>query len=106
MHSDADWVIDKHPIGQASTNFFLPIFRLTSLLQITVVAELFYHAAYATNRNFGIDDGTARMEVKMWLETPEDQLDAIWRGLTLSKHPYVPLSGGWVTDSRQRTGGA
>ncbi|KAJ7905578.1 replication protein A, subunit RPA32 [Mycena olivaceomarginata] len=91
MHSDADWVIDKHPIGQ-----------------ITVVAELFYHAAYATNRNFGIDDGTARMEVKMWLETPEDQLDAIWRGLTLSKHPggvkpvFVRVTGSIKTHNNKR----
>ncbi|KAF7363508.1 Actin cytoskeleton organization protein [Mycena sanguinolenta] len=90
MHADADWVVDDNPIGQ-----------------ITVVAELHHHAAYATNRNFGLDDGTARIEAKMWLDTPEDQVKKTWRGLPLSNSPdfkpvYVRVTGNIKSHNNKR----
>jgi len=91
MHSDADWVVDDSPIGQ-----------------ITVVAELFHHAAFTTNRTFGLDDGTARIEAKMWMDTPDNQLKETWRGLTLTNSPgglkpvFVRVTGSIKTHNNKR----
>ncbi|KAK7020551.1 N-alpha-acetyltransferase 25, NatB auxiliary subunit [Favolaschia claudopus] len=84
MHTEADWMFDGQVLGQ-----------------ITVVAELFNHLAYTTNRTFGLDDGTARMDGKMWMDTAEDLLEQTWRGLPVSdrrtrqlKEPvYVRVTG-------------
>lgn len=84
MHSDADWVVDDSPIGQVRGLSF-HLFS-SQVSQITVVAELFQHSAYTTNRTFGLDDGTARIEAKMWIDTPDDQLDQTWRGLQTTKY--------------------
>ncbi|KAJ6547636.1 hypothetical protein B0H19DRAFT_277667 [Mycena capillaripes] len=90
MHSDADWVVDDSPIGQ-----------------ITVVAELYNHSAFTTNRNFGLDDGTGRIDAKMWIDTPDDQLDQPWRGLPTGKavglQPvYVRVTGSIKTHNNKR----
>jgi len=91
MHSDADWVVDGHPIGH-----------------ITVVAELFYHAAFTTNRTFGLDDGTGRIDAKMWMDTPEEQVKETWRGLTLTNAPggvkpvFVRVTGSIKTHNNKR----
>ncbi|KAJ7940560.1 replication protein A subunit RPA32 [Mycena leptocephala] len=74
MHSDADWVVDDNSIGQ-----------------ITVVAELYHHKAYTTNRNFGLDDGTGRIDAKMWTDTPDSLVDETWRGISTSDNKAVPF---------------
>ncbi|KAJ7235445.1 hypothetical protein B0H12DRAFT_146088 [Mycena haematopus] len=93
MHTDADWVVDDNPIGQ-----------------ITVVAELFSHTAFTTNRTFGLDDGTARIFAKMWMDTPDNQTKEIWRGLTLTsgegasrfKPVFVRVTGSIKTHNNKR----
>jgi replication factor A2 len=55
------------------------------LLQITVVAELYHHKAYTTNRNFGLDDGTGRIDAKMWTDTPDSLVEETWRGISISE---------------------
>ncbi|KAJ6496748.1 hypothetical protein C8R47DRAFT_357158 [Mycena vitilis] len=74
MHSDADWVVDGNPIGQ-----------------ITVVAELFSHHAYTTNRAFVLDDGTGRIDAKMWIDTQDSSVDEAWRGMRTSSSKVDPL---------------
>ncbi|KAJ7109452.1 hypothetical protein C8R44DRAFT_802555 [Mycena epipterygia] len=87
MHSDADWTMDETPIGQ-----------------ITVVGELYEHKVFTTNRTFGIDDGTGRMEAKMWTETPEDQKEnTSWRGIPFKGDPvYVRVTGSIKTHNAKR----
>ncbi|KAJ7172405.1 replication protein A subunit RPA32 [Mycena filopes] len=74
MHSDAEWVVDESPIGQ-----------------ISIVAELSEHKVYTTNRSFGLDDGTGMITAKMWMDTTEDQLDAVWRGIPPKKRGDSPV---------------
>ncbi|KAJ7111543.1 replication protein A subunit RPA32 [Mycena crocata] len=79
MHSDADWVVDENPIGQ-----------------VTIVAELHKHEAFTTNRTFGLDDGTGRMDAKMWMDTPDDQKLQTWRGMKVGNNlqpEYVRVTG-------------
>ncbi|KAJ7632693.1 hypothetical protein FB45DRAFT_913192 [Roridomyces roridus] len=77
MHSEADWVVDGHPIGQ-----------------ITLVGELLSQRVFATNRTFHFDDGTGTIDAKMWMDTPDDQKDELWRGIDPNSNPsYVRLTG-------------
>ncbi|KAJ7449884.1 hypothetical protein FB451DRAFT_1286873 [Mycena latifolia] len=86
MHSDADWVVDDHPIGQ-----------------ITVIGELHEHKVFTTNRTFRIDDGTGRIDAKMWIDTPDDQKDQSWRGIPLNADPlYVRVTGSVKTHNGKK----
>ncbi|KAJ7097817.1 hypothetical protein B0H15DRAFT_622698 [Mycena belliarum] len=78
IHSDADWMVDGNAIGQ-----------------ITLVAELQTQNAYTTNRNFHIDDGTGRIDAKMWIDTVETEKKQTWRDLPLNGDPpvYVRVTG-------------
>ncbi|KAJ7430705.1 replication protein A subunit RPA32 [Mycena galericulata] len=87
MHSDADWVVDGNAIGQ-----------------ITVVAELQEQRVFTTNRNFVIDDGTGRIDAKMWMDTPEDQKTNTWRGIEYNGPVpvYVRVTGSIKTHNGKR----
>ncbi|KAJ6489214.1 hypothetical protein C8R47DRAFT_978251, partial [Mycena vitilis] len=56
-NSDSDWLLDETAIGQ-----------------VTVVAELLAHNAFTTNRTFSLDDGTGRIDAKMWIDTADKPL--------------------------------
>ncbi|KAJ7709828.1 hypothetical protein B0H17DRAFT_1155687 [Mycena rosella] len=86
LHSDADWMVDGHPIGQ-----------------ITVVAELYEQKVYTTNRTFYIDDGTGRTDAKMWMDTPDEQKEKEWRGIPFNKQPvYVRVTGSIKTHNGKK----
>ncbi|KAJ6596968.1 hypothetical protein DFH09DRAFT_1133264 [Mycena vulgaris] len=77
MHSDADWIVDEQAIGQ-----------------ITVVAELHEQRVFTTKRIFTIDDGTGRIQAKMWIDTPQDDTEKEWRGIPHRPDPlYVRVTG-------------
>ncbi|KAJ7285762.1 hypothetical protein C8J57DRAFT_1168452 [Mycena rebaudengoi] len=92
MHSEAEWTVDDTPIGQ-----------------ITVVGEIYLHKVFTTNRTFGIDDGTGRMEAKMWIDTADDKRNDTWRGLDVTdspnardEHMYVRVTGSIKTHNGKR----
>ncbi|KAJ7612379.1 hypothetical protein DFH06DRAFT_1015330, partial [Mycena polygramma] len=77
---DSDWFLDENAVGQA---------RILHLPQcVTVVAELYGHNAFTTNRTFELDDGTGRIDAKMWTDTPDGALDEPWR-----EPMYVRVTG-------------
>ncbi|KAJ6630877.1 hypothetical protein B0H10DRAFT_1774153, partial [Mycena sp. CBHHK59/15] len=86
MHSEADWMVDGNPIGQ-----------------ITIVGEMYSQKVYNTNRNFGIDDGTGRMDAKMWIDTPNERQEEIWRGINhKDEHIYVRVTGALKTHNGKK----
>ncbi|KAJ7774502.1 replication protein A subunit RPA32 [Mycena maculata] len=90
MHSDAEWMVDDHAIGQ-----------------VTIVAELQENRVFSTNRTFFIDDGTGRIEAKMWMDTQDTQKPHAWRGIAPGKSPdtemmYVRVTGSIKTHNDKR----
>ncbi|KAJ7774914.1 hypothetical protein B0H16DRAFT_79469 [Mycena metata] len=90
MHSDADWTVDDIALGQ-----------------ISLVAELYEHRVFTTNRNFGLDDGTGTINAKMWMDTTTEQLTEVWRGIppkTRGDLPvvYVRVTGNIKTHNNQK----
>ncbi|KAK7057340.1 hypothetical protein R3P38DRAFT_3168859 [Favolaschia claudopus] len=60
--------------------------------EVTLVAELFHHRATPHMRKFLLDDGTARLNAKIWVETPENALDDPWRRIPVSPAGQNQLS--------------
>ncbi|KAJ6572909.1 N-acetyltransferase B complex non catalytic subunit-domain-containing protein [Mycena sp. CBHHK59/15] len=80
MHSEADWMVDDYNSRR------------------DVLAKV-----YNTNRNFGIDDGTGRMDAKMWIDTPNERQEEIWRGINhKDEHIYVRVTGALKTHNGKK----
>ncbi|KAF7304823.1 RPA-C domain-containing protein [Mycena kentingensis (nom. inval.)] len=78
MHSDAEWKLNDQPLGQ-----------------ITLVAEARDPKVHSTNRGFTLDDGTASMTAKIWVDTATDEEDKPWRGMNMQHFipTYVRVTG-------------
>ncbi|KAF7294871.1 RPA-C domain-containing protein [Mycena indigotica] len=76
MHSDAEWKLDDKTIGQ-----------------ITLVAEVREHRVQSTHRGFLLDDGTATMSGKLWIDTPPDQQELPFRGASINESHHFRITG-------------
>ncbi|KAJ1310376.1 hypothetical protein OPQ81_007114 [Rhizoctonia solani] len=80
-HSDAEFVIDNH-----------------ETTQVTLVAQVVAANKQATNITYKLNDGTAEIKAKHWLESSEEE--AIGHGQ--SEHVYIRVVGTLKTFSGER----
>ncbi|KAH7889370.1 hypothetical protein F5I97DRAFT_1843780 [Phlebopus sp. FC_14] len=81
-HTDADWIVDDHEIGQ-----------------VTVVAYISSVQTQATNSQYLLDDGSGRIEARRWIDSSledEPEQSGIVEGA------YVRVSGSLKTFGSKR----
>ncbi|KAF8636502.1 hypothetical protein AX17_003317 [Amanita inopinata Kibby_2008] len=77
-HTDADWTVENTEVGQ-----------------VTLVGHVTSVQIQATNRVFGLDDGTGRIEARCWADSNGEEDEEKWAGIKTDT--YVRVTGGLKT---------